>query len=158
MPKLSAGILAHRQNTAGNIEILLVHPGGPFFKNKDEGVWSVPKGEYAEGEDPLLAAKREFEEETGNILAEGEFIQLIPVKIKSGKVISAWAVKANFDQPFVKSNYFEMEWPPRSGKKQSFLEVDKAEWFSLKEAAQKINAGQLGLLEQLETLFEKINK
>src|SRR3954463_14711999 len=115
MAKLSAGIVAYRTNTNGGIEVLLVHPGGPFFKNKDEGVWSIPKGEYLDGENPLLAAKREFEEETGNILPEEELIALAPVKIKSGKIISAWMVEANFAEDFICSNFFEMEWPPKSG-------------------------------------------
>ena len=154
MPKLSAGIIAYRKNSSGDFEVLLVHPGGPLFKNKDASVWSIPKGEYATGEDALLAAKREFEEETGNVLPHNKFIELAPVKIKSGKVISAWAVEADFDEPFIRSNLFEMEWPPRSGKKQSFPETDKAEWFTLKEAAVKISAGQLNLLEQLHAIFK----
>lgn len=153
MPKLSAGIIAYRQNTDGNPEVLLVHPGGPFYKNKDNGAWSIPKGEYMESEDALLAAKREFTEETGNILPEVEFIALTPVKIKSGKVVSAWAVKADFNEPLIQSNFFEMEWPPKSGKKQSFPEIDKAEWFTLKEAFHKINGGQTNLIEQLEIML-----
>lgn len=153
MPKLSAGIIAFRQNAEGNFQVLLVHPGGPFYKNKDMGAWSIPKGEYEEGEEPLSAAKREFAEETGNLLPAGKFIALHPLKIKSGKVISAWAVEANFSKALLQSNYFEMEWPPRSGKKQSFPEIDKAEWFTLKEARQKINAGQISLIEQLEKLL-----
>lgn len=148
--------MAYRQNEKNEFEVLLVHPGGPFYKNKDNGAWSIPKGEYEEGEDVLSAAKREFEEETGNVLPENEYIKLNAVKIKSGKVISAWAVKASFDQPFVKSNYFEIEWPPRSGKKQSFAEIDKAGWFTLKEAADKINAGQSGFVKQLEKVLNKI--
>lgn len=149
MQKLSAGIIAWRKNAAGEIEVLLVHPGGPFFKNKDDGAWSIPKGEYTEGEDALTAAKREFTEETGNILPEGKYIQLKEMKIKSGKIITAWLVEADFAEPFIQSNFFEMEWPPRSGKKQTFPEVDKATWFSLTAAAKKINAGQLGLIDQL---------
>ena len=149
MPKLSAGIMVYRQNTNAEIEVLLVHPGGPFFKNKDVGAWSIPKGEYMEGEDALLAAKREFTEETGNSLSAGDFIPLQAVKIKSGKVIAAWAVKANFTEPLIYSNNFEIEWPPRSGKKQSFPEIDKAEWFTLKEARHKINMGQIDLINQL---------
>lgn len=156
MPKLSAGVIAYRKNTADDFEVLLVHPGGPLFKNKDAGVWSIPKGEYAEeDDDALLAAKREFEEETGNVLPDNEFIELLPVKIKSGKVISAWAVEADFDEPFIRSNLFEMEWPPRSGKKQLFPETDKAEWFTTNEAALKISPGQLNLLEQINAIFRK---
>ena len=154
MPKLSAGILVYRQNMNDEIEVLLVHPGGPYFKNKDDGAWSIPKGEYMEGEDALLAAKREFTEETGNSLPAGEFILLQPVKIKSGKVITAWAVKANFTEPLIYSNHFEIEWPPRSGKKQSFPEIDKAEWFTLKEARLKINMGQIDLIKQLAIIVE----
>ena len=155
MPKLSAGIMVYRQNTNDEIEVLLVHPGGPFFKNKDDGAWSIPKGEYMEGEDALLAAKREFTEETGNSLPAGEFILLQPVKIKSGKVITAWAVKANFTEPLIYSNNFEIEWPPRSGKKQSFPEIDKAEWFTLKEARHKIDMSQIDLLKQLAIILEQ---
>jgi len=152
MIKLSAGIIAYRKNSENLPEVLLVHPGGPLFKNKNNGVWSIPKGEYSQGEDALLAAKREFTEETGNILPEGEFKPLQPVKIKSGKVITAWATNADFIQPFISSNFFEMEWPPKSGKKQSFPETDKAEWFTLKEAKLKINSGQMNLIEQFELI------
>src|SRR4051794_16393217 len=155
MSKLSAGIVAYRTNANEEVEILLVHPGGPFFKNKDAGVWSIPKGEYLEGEDPLLAAKREFEEETGNVLPNKEFIPLPPVKIKSGKIISAWAVEANFAQHFICSNLFEMEWPPKSGKKQSFAEVDKAGWFTLQDAKAKINTGQIPFINELRAILNK---
>ena len=148
MPKKSAGILAYRFISNREIEILLVHPGGPFYKNKDLGNWSIPKGEYAEDEDALTVAIREFEEEIGNQI-EGDFIGLPPIKIKSGKIISCWAVEANFEQPFISSNQFEMEWPPKSGKMQNFPEVDKAEWFSIEEATQKINAGQLNFIHDL---------
>lgn len=158
MLKLSAGIIAFRQNKDSKFEVLLVHPGGPFYKNKDEGVWSIPKGEYNEGEEALLAAIREFTEETGNTLPLEVFIPLAPVKIKSGKIVSAWAVNANFDEPFIQSNFFEMEWPPRSGKKQSFPEADKAAWFTLEEATHKINQGQINLVEQLEILLKKTPK
>ncbi|GEO08489.1 NUDIX domain-containing protein [Segetibacter aerophilus] len=149
MSKLSAGILAYNVSPKGELKVLLVHPGGPFWKNKDEGAWSIPKGEYLEGEDALLAAKREFTEETGNVLPDSECIPLQPLKIKSGKVITAWATKAAFDLAFIKSNEFEMEWPPRSGKKQLFPEVDKAGWFTMDEARVKINAGQMTFLDQL---------
>jgi len=158
MSKLSAGIIAFRKNELGVLEILLVHPGGPFYKKKDEGSWSIPKGEYSEGEDPLLAACREFTEETGNVLGEKDFITLKPIKIKSGKVISAWAVEADFNAPYVTSNLFEMEWPPKSGKKQFFPEADKAEWFSLTEAKFRINEGQLALIRQLEEVFAGIKR
>ena len=137
------------------LKVLLVHPGGPFWKNKDDGAWSIPKGEYAEGEDPLVAAKREFKEETGNELPAGELIPLEPIKIKSGKVIAAWALKAELDVTCIRSNQFEMEWPPRSGKKQFYDEVDKAEWFLITEARIKINQSQAGFLEQLVAGFKK---
>ena len=155
MPKQSAGIMAFRRNTDDEIEVLLVHPGGPFFKNKDHGAWSIPKGEYLEGEDALLAAKHEFTEETGNFLPVGEFIPLQPVKIKSGKVIAAWAVKVNFTEPLIYSNNFEIEWPPRSGKKQSFPEIDKAEWFTLKEATHEVSTDQIDLIKQLAIIVEQ---
>jgi predicted NUDIX family NTP pyrophosphohydrolase len=150
MSKRSAGIIAFRRNANEEQQVLLVHPGGPFFRNKDAGVWSIPKGEYEEGEDPLTVAKREFKEETGNEIAGEAFIELTPVKIKSGKVIYAWAIEAEFEECFISSNAFEMEWPPRSGKKQSFPEVDKAAWFTIDEARIKMNAGQLALLNQLQ--------
>ena len=149
MPKLSAGIIAYRKNADNKLQVLLVHLGGPLWKNKDEGAWSIPKGEYAEDEDALMAAKREFEEETGNKLQAEIFIALEPVKIRSGKVISAWAAADDFDKPFIKSNLFEMEWPPLSGKKQLFPETDKAEWFTIEEAMLKISAGQAALIEQV---------
>jgi predicted NUDIX family NTP pyrophosphohydrolase len=154
MQKRSAGILAYRYHQQ-RLEVLLVHPGGPFFKNKDAGAWSIPKGEYEEGEDPLEAAKREFEEETGNVITAQDFIMLDAVKIKSGKIIVAWAVENDFEKAFVRSNFFEMEWPPKSGKKQQFAEVDKAEWFASDIAKEKINAGQIRLLEQLITILNR---
>ena len=133
MPKSSAGIIAYRKKE-GILQVLLVHPGGPFYKNKDAGAWSIPKGEYEAGEDPLEVALREFEEETGNRIINKKFITLTPVITKSRKHISAWAVEQDFDQCFIRSNEFSMEWPPRSGKQQSFAEVDAAEWFGLEEA------------------------
>ncbi len=154
MPKLSAGILVFKLIDK-KLFVLLVHPGGPFWKNKDEGAWSIPKGEYEEGEDALLAAKREFKEETGIDLPAGEFIPLTPVKIKSGKVITAWAIHAELGVTFIQSNQFEMEWPPRSGKKQLFPEVDKAEWFSIEKAQTKINSGQAALLMELSGVADK---
>lgn len=150
MSKQSAGILVYRFYDDRLLQVLLVHPGGPFFKNKDAGVWSIPKGEYEPGEEPLQVALREFEEETGNVITGDAFIELTPVKIKSGKIITAWAVQNNFEQCFIRSNLFSMEWPPKSGRQQQFAEVDKAEWFSITEAKLKINAGQLPLLVELE--------
>ena len=149
MPKKSAGIILYRiQNDL--LEILLVHPGGPFWAKKDDGAWTIPKGEFDDDEDPLDAAKREFEEETGQKVS-GKFIELSPVKQKSGKLIYAWAVKGEMDPATIKSNEFEIEWPPRSGKKKSFPEIDKAGWFNLKEAQKKIIEGQFVLIKELET-------
>ena len=147
MPKQSAGILLYRKAN-NDVRIFLVHPGGPFFKNKDAGVWSIPKGEFLDDEDALAAAKREFEEETGHTI-EGDFIKLNPVTLKSGKVVHAWAVEGNIDHETIFSNLFEMEWPPKSGKKQSFPEIDRAGWFSVDEAKVKINTGQLALIVEV---------
>jgi len=154
MPKRSAGLLIYRYANNG-VEVLLVHPGGPFFTKKDAGTWSIPKGEYQDGEDALEVAKRELEEETGNVIRDGKFMPLRPVIIKSGKQISAWVIETDFEKCFICSNNFEMEWPPKSGKKQSFPEVDKAEWFSIKSAQEKINSGQLPLLNQLVEMLKK---
>lgn len=150
MGKQSAGILLyHKVNNV--LQVFLVHPGGPFFKNKDDGSWSIPKGEFADGEDPLAAAKREFEEETGQTLS-GKFTLLTPIKQKGGKIVQAWAVEGDIDHTAIKSNHFEIEWPPRSGKQQSFPEVDRAEWFDVDMARLKINAAQVGLIEELVDL------
>ncbi|RWY50911.1 NUDIX domain-containing protein [Mucilaginibacter gilvus] len=149
MPKQSAGILAYR-NTGNVLQVFLVHPGGPFWKNKDLGAWSIPKGEYDE-EDSLAAAKREFEEETGQTIS-GDFSPLAPIKYKNGKVVHAWAVSAEIDHTNVKSNYFEMEWPPRSGKTASFEEVDRADWFDIATAKQKIVPAQVPLIEELAAM------
>jgi predicted NUDIX family NTP pyrophosphohydrolase len=148
MPKQSAGILLYR-NKATRLEMFLVHPGGPFFKNKDEGVWSIPKGEFLDDEEPLAAAKREFLEETGQPI-DGEFIKLSPVQLKSGKIVHAWAVEGDIDHEVITSNLFEMEWPPKSGKMQSFVEVDRAGWFSIDEAKVKLNPAQVGLVDELQ--------
>ncbi|GAC1308984.1 MAG: NUDIX domain-containing protein [Mucilaginibacter sp.] len=147
MVKQSAGILLYRKNN-DQLQVFLVHPGGPFFKNKDIGAWSIPKGEFLPDEDPLAAAKREFMEETGQPV-DGEFIPLEPVYLKSGKKVYAWAVEGDIDHEVIDSNLFEMEWPPRSGKMQSFPEIDRAAWFTVGEAKEKINAGQAGLIESL---------
>src|SRR5690606_29900666 len=133
---LSAGLLVYRK-TKTLPEVLLVHPGGPFFIKKDTGVWSVPKGLYEADEDPLEAAKREFSEETGNKIEEGNFFPLQAVKSKGGKILQTWAVEADFEQAFFQSNLFELEWPLHSRKKQFFPEADKAEWFILNEAKEK---------------------
>ena len=148
MAKKSAGILLYRiQNK--DPEVFLVHPGGPFWAKKNDGAWSIPKGEFEDNEDPLDAAKREFEEETG-LKISGKFIQLEPIKQKSGKIVFAWAVEGNIDPAIIKSNSFEIEWPPASGKMRSFPEIDKAEWFNLIESKKKINSGQSALINELE--------
>lgn len=147
MKKRSAGILAWRRGAEGP-EVFLVHPGGPFWKNKDDGAWSIPKGEIDPDEEPLSAAQREFQEETG-LQIGGTFTPLSPVKIASGKVIEAWAIEHDLDAAAITSNTFEIEWPPRSGKKQAFPEVDRAAWFPGPLALQKINKGQVPLLVQL---------
>jgi predicted NUDIX family NTP pyrophosphohydrolase len=146
MAKQSAGILLYRRNKE-QLEILLVHPGGPFWAKKDRGAWSIPKGEY-EGEDPLTAAKREFEEEIG-IPIEGEPLALSQQKQKGGKLVDAWAVEGDLDPEQVHSNTFEMEWPPKSGKGQRFPEVDKARWFPVETALEKINPGQAAFIHEL---------
>ena len=149
--KRSAGILAYRWRD-GAPELFLVHPGGPFWKNEDDGAWSIPKGEIDPDEDPLMAARREFREETGQAI-DGAFTPLDPVKIASGKVIEAWAIEHDLDAAAITSNSFEIEWPPRSGKKQVFPEVDRAAWFPAVEALRKINKGQVPLVAQvLKTL------
>ncbi len=147
----SAGILLYRFRNK-ETEVFLVHPGGPFWAKKDSGAWSIPKGELNEEENPLDAAKREFKEETGCI-ASGNFTALTPVKQKAGKIISAWALEMDIDPADIKSNMFEIEWPPKSGKRKSFPEVDRAMWFGIDAAKGKINAGQIPLLIELETLF-----
>ncbi|MGH2565934.1 MAG: NUDIX domain-containing protein, partial [Ginsengibacter sp.] len=124
------------------------HPGGPYWKNKDDGAWSIPKGEFDENEEPLHAAIREFFEETG-IHISGKFLELKPIQQKGGKIVFAWALEKDIDVANVISNNFEIEWPPRSGKYQSFPEIDKAGWFTIHEAKKKINVMQAGLIEDL---------
>lgn len=148
MAKQSAGLLVYRiQN--GTVEVLLVHPGGPFWAKKDAGAWSIPKGEFMEGVEPLLAAKREFKEETGYQAPAGEMGGIGSVKLSSGKTIFAWTVAGDIDAKAIKSNMFELEWPPRSGNKQEFPEVDRAGWFTLPTAAEKLHKGQVPFLERL---------
>jgi predicted NUDIX family NTP pyrophosphohydrolase len=147
MAKQSAGILLYKTTTTG-LMVFLVHPGGPFYKNKDDGVWSIPKGEFLDDEDALVAAKREFFEETGYAI-EGIFSKLKPAKLKSGKLIYAWAVEGDIDALTIASNIFTIEWPPKSGKMQAFPEVDRAWWFDVEMAKPKINAAQVGLIDEL---------
>ena len=144
--KTSAGLLLYRRR--GEVEIFLVHPGGPFWAKKDAGTWSLPKGEIGEGEDPLQAARREFTEETGFPIS-GEFQPLEPLKQLGGKVVHVWAIEADCDPSQVRSNLFSMEWPPKSGKTQQFPEVDRAAWFNIPEARKRILAGQIGFIDQL---------
>ncbi|MET3980582.1 putative NUDIX family NTP pyrophosphohydrolase [Mucilaginibacter sp. UYP25] len=151
MLKQSAGILLYRL-TDGVLQVFLVHPGGPYFRKKDDGAWSVPKGEFSDDEEPLAAAQREFEEEVGKTIT-GNFIKLQPVKQKSGKVVHAWAVEGEIDHTNITSNTFEIEWPPKSGKRASFPEIDRAGWFTIDEAKVKMIPGQVGMIEELEELL-----
>lgn len=148
MPKKSAGIVVYRR-ASGTLEVLLVHPGGPFWAKKDAGAWSIPKGEIDEGEDPLQAAKRELEEETG-LKPEGEFFALGPIRQRGGKIVLAWAVEGDCDAAAIRSNVFSMEWPPRSGRFADFPEVDRASWFSIPEARAKLLPAQIPIVEELE--------
>ncbi|MEK7538491.1 MAG: NUDIX domain-containing protein [Patescibacteria group bacterium] len=149
--KLSAGILLYRVQQ-GELKVFLVHPGGPYWAKKDDGAWSIPKGEFDEGDDPLATAKREFMEETGSPI-KGEYLPLSPLKQPSGKIVHAWAVEGDIDASTVKSNMFSMEWPPRSGVMQEFPEVDKGEWFNIPSAQQKLLSGQRRFLEELQNLL-----
>lgn len=145
--KKSAGILLYKK-VDKQLFVLLVHPGGPFWKNKDAGHWSIPKGEFNDEENAFDAAIREFEEETG-IQLEGDFIELVPVKLKSGKLVYAWALEKDIDADAIQSNTFEIEWPPKSGTLKSFPEIDKATWFSVEEALEKINVAMADFILQL---------
>jgi predicted NUDIX family NTP pyrophosphohydrolase len=150
MPKISAGLLMFRRQPEG-LQVLLVHPGGPYFRNKDHGAWTIPKGEPADNEELLAAACREFTEETG-ITPSGPFTPLASVKQKGGKVVHCWAVAGDCDPAALVSNTFQLEWPPKSGRLQDFPEIDRAAWFDLPTARQKINAGQARLIDELESL------
>jgi predicted NUDIX family NTP pyrophosphohydrolase len=147
MPKTSAGILLYK-GKGNELRVFLVHPGGPFFAKKDEGAWSVPKGELDEGEDALAAAQREFKEETG-CRPEGTFVPLAPVTQKGGKTVLAWAVAGDCDADAIRSNTFALEWPPKSGKVRDFPEVDRAGWFTVDEAKKRINPAQAALVDEL---------
>src|SRR5579875_1281900 len=143
----SAGIFLYRFQS-GLLEVFLVHPGGPFWLNKDAGAWSIPKGEFTDEEAPLAAAKREFAEETGTQLS-GNFLQLSPIKQKGGKIVYAWALEGNIDAANIQCNMFQIQWPPNSGQWKTYPEVDKAEWFSIAAAKEKINTAQIELLDEL---------
>lgn len=147
MKKRSAGILLYRRHKE-DVEVFLVHPGGPFWAKKDLGSWSLPKGEYEEGEDPLTVAKREFAEET-SCTVDGAFLPLGELKQPSGKVITAWALEYDLDPAQIKSNLFMLEWPPKSGKMQEFPEVDAGGWFSLPMSLEKLLKGQIGFIARL---------
>jgi predicted NUDIX family NTP pyrophosphohydrolase len=150
VPKASsAGVLVYRRRS--RLEVLLVHPGGPFWAKKDDGAWSIPKGEFAEGEDPAGVARRELAEETG-FVAQGELRPLGSVTQAGGKVVHAWALEGDLDASAIRSNTFSMEWPPRSGRMQQFPEVDRAAWFGIDEARAKLLKGQLPLLDALLAL------
>jgi predicted NUDIX family NTP pyrophosphohydrolase len=145
--EISAGVLAFRRGGRQRLELLLAHPGGPYWRKRDDGAWSIPKGVVVSG-DLLACARREFNEETG-LVAEGEFIALTPLRQKSGKTVHAFALEADFDLSRVSSNSFEMEWPPRSGRTASFPEVDRVAWFDVATARRKILPGQLPFIEEL---------
>ena len=151
--KLSAGILLYRLR-GGEVEVFLVHPGGPFWAKKDDGAWSIPKGEYEAGEDPLAVAKREFHEETGFGI-DGRFYPLAALKQPSGKVISAWSVEGDIAAAALTSNTFTLEWPPKSGKWQSFPEIDRAEFFDPDTARRKVIAAQAALVTELEGILAR---
>jgi predicted NUDIX family NTP pyrophosphohydrolase len=151
LSKQSAGLLLFRRTESG-VEALLVHPGGPFWAKKDDGAWSIPKGEFSDGEDPLAAARREFREETG-VEASGEFVALDRIRQAGGKLVLAWALESDFDPATLKSNTFSVEWPPKSGQQRQFPEVDRAAWFPFDAAKRKILKGQQPLLDQLAAIL-----
>ena len=150
MPRRSAGIVLYRDG----LEVLLVHPGGPFFAKKDAGVWSIPKGEYEDGDDPLACALREFEEELGSQLTAESPIELGTIVQRGGKHVTAWAVEGDLDPSTAHSNTFVMEWPPRSGKQREFPEVDRAEWFAVDAAREKLVPAQVELLDRLVAIVK----
>jgi predicted NUDIX family NTP pyrophosphohydrolase len=147
----SAGIVLYRRH-GPQLQVLLIHMGGPYWAHKEQGAWSIPKGEYGPDEEPLQAAQREFFEETGAHVS-GPFLALQPIRQRNGKMVSAWAAEGEFEPSQLKSNLFTLEWPPRSGRMEQFPEADRAAWFSLAEAGDRIIAGQAALLEQLQSLL-----
>lgn len=155
MGKKSAGILVYRVSAEAGIEVFLAHPGGPVWAKKDEGSWTIPKGEFDEGEDAWDAARREFREEIGADPPEGVGVSLAPVTLRSGKRVHAWALRGDLDPATVRSNTFTMEWPPRSGRSREFPEVDRAGWFSLAEARRRIHPAQAPLLDELEVVVQR---
>lgn len=153
MPKQSAGILLYRIHGA-QTEVFLVHPGGPYWANKDIAGWSLPKGEFTESEEPLAAAEREFREETGHAVT-GPFLPLGTIKQTGGKIVHAWAAEGECDPAQIVSNTFELEWPPKSGRRVTFPEIDRAGWFSLEDAAVKLHKGQVEFLTRLQALLNE---
>lgn len=153
MANRSAGILVFKKNNS-EVEVMLIHPGGPFWKNKNENAWSIPKGLVEEGEDELKGAIREFQEETGFSMHEGDFIEMEEARQAGGKVVKVWAIQSDYDPAALKSNLFKMEWPPKSGKLKEFPEADKAAWFDIEMAKTKIVKGQIPVLEQLAVYLE----
>jgi predicted NUDIX family NTP pyrophosphohydrolase len=151
MTATSAGIVLYRRR-GGELQVFLIHMGGPLWAHKDTGAWSIPKGEYGADEQPLQAAQREFMEETGSAVS-GPFVALEPIRLRSGKMVLAWATEGDFDPSQLKSNLFTLEWPPRSGRLQQFPEADRGAWFSLPAASVRVAAGQGALLDQLQTLL-----
>ncbi|TFV87379.1 NUDIX domain-containing protein [Blastococcus sp. CT_GayMR16] len=148
MPRTSAGILLHRMGAAGR-EVLIGHMGGPFWARKDDGGWSIPKGEYGPGEDPFTVACREFEEELGTPVPAADFVPLGELRTTSSKVLTVWAAEGDLDASAAVSNTFELEWPPRSGRMQEFPEIDRAAWVALDDARTKLGEGQVGFLDRL---------
>jgi len=146
-PATSSGVLMYRHRNQ-TLEVFLVHPGGPFWRARDEGAWSIPKGASSAGEDSLATAIREFREETGFVVS-GDFIRLTPVRQRAGKTVEAWAIEGDCDPGQLRSNLFELEWPPRSGKRQKFPEVDRGAWFPIEIARSRINPAQAGLIQEL---------
>jgi predicted NUDIX family NTP pyrophosphohydrolase len=154
MPRVSAGLLMYRIRD-GKLQVLLAHPGGPFFKNKDDGAWSIPKGEIEAGEELLEAAKREFTEET-SLNPTGPFIALTPVKQRGGKIVHAWGFEGDCEPGATVSNTFTMEWPPHSGRQMTFPEIDLVDFFDVAAAKRKIKAGQVGLIDELEEIVNNL--
>ncbi len=149
VPRRSAGLLLYRRRADGELEVMVAHMGGPFWGKKDEGAWTIPKGEYGDGEEPLAAARREFEEEIGRPPPDGPVVDLGEVKQSGGKLVRAWALEGDIDVGEIESNTFEVEWPPRSGRMRTFPEVDRAEWVDLETAGRKLVRAQTGLLDAL---------
>ncbi|TAN22208.1 MAG: NUDIX domain-containing protein [Actinomycetota bacterium] len=157
MAKRSAGLLLYRKEPSGLLEVLLVHPGGPFWMKRDDQAWSIPKGEYEGGDEPIETAEREFAEELGHKAPEGDRLDLGELKQTSGKRIRVWAVAGDFDVTRTKSNSFEMQWPPGSGMMQSFPEIDRAAWFPVMTARNKLSIGQVPFLDRLTELLRHVD-